>query len=232
MTEKKHDDVTGTETTGHSWDGIEELNTPLPRWWLWTFYATIVWGVIYTILYPAWPLVSSASAGILGWSTRGEVAQQISEAEAANAGLRAQLIETELAAVSEDPALQNYAVQHGAAVFRTNCSQCHGQGAAGGKGYPNLLDDAWLWGGQIEEIAYTVRHGIRNEDDPDARYSQMPAYGDIFSDEEIDLIVAHVATLDDGADPMAGPAGNSGPTIARPVTVRTARATMTWARPT
>ncbi|QFS83195.1 Cbb3-type cytochrome c oxidase subunit CcoP [Roseivivax sp. THAF40] len=207
MTEKKHDDVTGTETTGHSWDGIEELNTPLPRWWLWTFYATIVWGVIYTILYPAWPLVSSASAGILGWSTRGEVAQQISEAEAANAGLRAQLIETELAAVSEDPALQNYAVQHGAAVFRTNCSQCHGQGAAGGKGYPNLLDDAWLWGGQIEEIAYTVRHGIRNEDDPDARYSQMPAYGDIFSDEEIDLIVAHVATLDDGADPMAGPAG-------------------------
>ncbi len=207
MTEKKRDDVTGTETTGHDWDGITELNTPLPRWWLWTFYATIVWGVIYTILYPAWPLVSQASAGVLGWSTRAQVAAEIEAAETANAGLRAQLIETELAAVADDPALQNYAVQHGAAVFRTNCSQCHGQGAAGAKGYPNLLDDAWLWGGQIDEIAYTVRHGIRNEDDPDARYSQMPAYGDIFSDDEIALIVAHVQTLDDGADPMAGEAG-------------------------
>ncbi|QFT63265.1 cytochrome-c oxidase, cbb3-type subunit III [Roseivivax sp. THAF30] len=207
MSVKKKDDVTGTETTGHDWDGITELNTPLPRWWLWTFYATIVWGVIYTILYPAWPLVSTASAGVLGWSTRAEVAEQIAEAEAANADIRAELISTELAAISEDDALQNYAINAGAAVFRTNCSQCHGQGAQGAKGYPNLLDDAWLWGGTIEDIAYTVRHGIRNEDDPDARYSQMPAFGDILAEEEIATLVAHVQTLDEGADPLAGEGG-------------------------
>ena len=207
MTDKKRDDVTGTETTGHDWDGITELNTPLPRWWLWTFYATIVWGVIYTILYPAWPLVSSASAGVLGWSTRAEVAADIEAAEAANADLRAALVETDLTAIHENADLQNYAINAGASVFRTNCSQCHGAGAAGAKGYPNLLDDAWLWGGSIEDIAYTVRHGIRNEDDPDARYSQMPAYGDIFSEEEIATVVAHVQTLDDGADPLAGPGG-------------------------
>ncbi|MHA6323947.1 cytochrome-c oxidase, cbb3-type subunit III [Roseivivax sp. CAU 1753] len=207
MTEKKRDDVTGTETTGHNWDGITELNTPLPRWWLWTLYATIVWAVIYTILYPAWPMVSSASAGVLGWSTRGQVAAEIEAAEAANADLRAQLASTEFAAIADDVALQNYATQAGASVFLTNCSQCHGQGAAGAKGYPNLLDDAWLWGGTMEDIAYTVRHGIRNEDDPDARFSEMPAFGDILSDEEIATLVAHVQTLDEGGDPAAGPGG-------------------------
>ncbi|MBF9030029.1 cytochrome-c oxidase, cbb3-type subunit III [Rhodobacterales bacterium HKCCE3408] len=204
---RKPDGKHEVETTGHSWDGIEEYNNPLPRWWLWTFYATIAWGIVYTILYPAWPLVDRATGGVLGWSQRAEVAAELEAVEASQADLRAELVSTDLTAISENEALQRYAVQAGAALFRTNCSQCHGSGAAGAVGYPNLLDDDWLWGGRMEDIAYTIRHGIRNEDDPDARYSQMPAFGDLLSREEIATLVDHVQSLPDGADPLAGPGG-------------------------
>ena len=154
MSDKTKDDVTGVETTGHEWDGIEELNNPLPRWWLWTFYGTIIWGVIYTILFPAWPLVDRATGGLMGFSTREQVAEAIADAEAANAEQRAALIETDLTALRDDAELHSYAVNAGAAVFRTWCAQCHGSGAAGFEGYPNLLDNAWLWGGTIENHLY------------------------------------------------------------------------------
>lgn len=195
-------------TTGHSWDGIEEFDNPMPRWWLWTFYATIVWGVLYTIAYPAWPLVSSATAGLLGYSTRGEVAAEISAVEEANAGINAQLASAELTEISADATLNSYAVSSGAAVFRTWCAQCHGSGAAGFVGYPNLLDDDWLWGGDIEAIHTTIAHGIRNEEDPDARYSEMPAYGEIFEPEEITQVVNYVMSLSGGAfDPALAEPG-------------------------
>jgi cytochrome c oxidase cbb3-type subunit 3 len=190
------DDVTGIDTTGHEWDGIKELNTPLPRWWLWTFYATIVWGLIYTILYPAWPLLNSATQGVLGASTRAEVAQEIAEFEERNADVIAELASADLTEVEPGTPVHDYAIAGGAAVFRSHCSQCHGSGAAGAPGgYPNLLDDAWLWGGSVEDIAYTVRHGIRNETDRDARWSQMPAYGEIFSQEEIVATANYVLSL-------------------------------------
>ncbi|MHA7874179.1 cytochrome-c oxidase, cbb3-type subunit III [Roseivivax sp.] len=195
------------ETTGHSWDGIEELNNPLPRWWLWTFYATILWGVIYTILFPAWPLAERATAGLLGWSQRAEVAAEIAAVADSQADLRQALVETELAALPEDPALHRFAVQAGGALFRNNCSQCHGAGAAGAEGYPNLLDDDWLWGGSREEIAYSIRHGIRSEEDPQSRFSQMPGFGGILETSEIALLVDHVQALPGGADPLAGPGG-------------------------
>ncbi|MGZ9810165.1 cytochrome-c oxidase, cbb3-type subunit III [Pseudoroseicyclus sp. H15] len=207
MTQKRKDPVTGRETTGHQWDGIEELNNPLPRWWLWTFYGTIVFALVYVVLYPAWPLVNRATGGVLGWSTRGEVAAELSAVEASQAEMRAALTEVDLAALPANEELNAFATRAGAAVFRTNCSQCHGSGAAGAVGYPNLLDDDWLWGGTLEEIAYTVRHGVRNEDDPDARWSQMPAFGDMLSRDEIDTLVAHVQSLPSGADPLAGPGG-------------------------
>ncbi len=185
------------ETTGHEWDGIQEFNNPLPRWWLWTFYATIIWGVGYTIAYPAWPLVERATPGLLGFSTRAQVAEEIARAEAANAAIDERLATTELTAIAAEPDLQQYAVNAGAAVFRTWCAQCHGSGAAGvqAAGYPNLLDDDWLWGGDIEAIAYTVRHGIRNTDDPDARYSEMPAFAEILSEEEIAQVTEHVLAV-------------------------------------
>ncbi|WP_371155193.1 cytochrome-c oxidase, cbb3-type subunit III [Jannaschia sp. 2305UL9-9] len=207
MSDKKRvDEATGTETTGHSWDGIEELNTPLPRWWLWTFYATIVWGIIYVILFPAWPMVSGATSGILGWSTRGDVAAEIEAASLANADLRESLVGIDLAVLEENEELHRFAVSAGASVFRNNCSQCHGAGAAGvqAAGYPNLLDDDWLWGGQITDIAYTVRHGIRNEDDFDARWSEMPAFGEMLEDEEIATLVTHVRSLAGLAEAPAG----------------------------
>ncbi|QBF30329.1 cytochrome-c oxidase, cbb3-type subunit III [Thalassococcus sp. S3] len=199
------------ETTGHEWDGIEEFNNPLPRWWLWTFYITIIWGVGYTIAYPAWPLISQATPGLLGYSTRAEVAEEIARVEEANAPITARLAEAELTEISADPELAQFARQAGASVFASWCSQCHGSGAAGvqAAGYPNLLDDDWLWGGDIEAIHYTISHGIRNEDDPDAHWSEMPAYGEILEEQEITQVVNYVMTLSGGtpADPDQVAAG-------------------------
>ncbi len=187
------------ETTGHEWDGIEELNNPLPRWWLWTFYATIVWGIGYSIAYPAWPMLTGATQGLTGWTARSEVARDIASFDAANAEIKTRLIDADLTQVAQQPDLMAFAENAGAAVFRTNCATCHGAGAAGvvDKGYPNLLDDDWLWGGDIETIAATVRHGIRNNDDPDARYSEMPRFGvdELLDQTQIDAVVEHVLAI-------------------------------------
>lgn len=183
------------ETTGHEWDGIEEYNNPLPRWWLWVFYATIVWGIWYTIAYPAWPMIEGATSGYKGWSTRENAAQEIEAAREANAEINERLASLEISEIPADDELSNYATSAGSAVFKTWCAQCHGSGAAGAKGYPNLLDNEWLWGGTMEDIHYSVKHGIRNEEDPDARYSEMPAFGDILEDDEIDQVVNYVMSL-------------------------------------
>ena len=193
--ETEHDKEVGN--TGHEWDGIKELNNPLPRWWLWCFYLTIIWGIGYTIAYPAWPMINKATAGVLGYSTRAEVAAEIVAAEQANSAINATLVAAELTEVSADAELMQYANSAGASVFRTWCAQCHGSGGAGvqASGYPNLLDDDWLWGGDIENIHLTIAHGIRNEEDLDSRYSQMPAYGEIFEEEEILSVVQYVKSL-------------------------------------
>jgi cytochrome c oxidase cbb3-type subunit III len=187
------------ETTGHQWDGIEELNNPLPRWWVWVFYATIVWGVGYTVAYPAWPLITGATPGLLGASTRADVAAEIASVDAANAAIKDKLVAADLTAIGTDPELGAYAERAGAAVFRTNCATCHGSGAAGfeGKGYPNLLDDDWLWGGTMEDIHLTITHGIRNTTDADARYSEMPKFGTdgILDETQIGQVVEHVLAL-------------------------------------
>ncbi|WP_083100594.1 cytochrome-c oxidase, cbb3-type subunit III [Pseudophaeobacter leonis] len=205
---KKFDD--DPNTTGHSWDGIEEFDNPMPRWWLWTLYATIVWGIGYTILYPAWPMVSSATSGALGWSTRGDVAAEIAAVEEANAPMNAKLEAAELTAISGDAEMGPYAVSAGSAAFKPWCAQCHGSGAAGAKGYPNLLDDDWLWGGSVEDINHTISHGIRNEESDDARYSEMPAFGrdELLEKEEIDQVVNFVMSLSgDAQDPAQVAAG-------------------------
>lgn len=164
-------------TTGHKWDGIEEFNNPLPRWWLWTFYACIVWAIGYTIAYPAWPLLKGATPGLLGASTRADVAAEIKRFADANAPIEAKLVATDLTAISADPALASFTANAGKAVFTTWCAQCHGSGAGGNVGYPNLLDNDWLWGGDIEAIHTTITHGVRNTDDAEARYSEMPKFG-------------------------------------------------------
>lgn len=184
-------------TTGHQWDGIEELNNPMPRWWLWTFYACIVWAIGYSIAYPAWPGLRSATPGLLGYSTRAEVAADIAAVEAQNEAINTQLASVDLASIASTPELQTYAVSAGSAVFKTWCAQCHGSGAAGNKGYPNLLDDDWLWGGDIEAIHTTITHGIRNTEDEDARVSMMPAFGkdELLDAAQIDEVVNFVMSL-------------------------------------
>lgn len=195
MTNKSKKFEGDPKTTGHTWDGIEEFDNPMPRWWLWVFYATIIWGIGYTIAYPAWPGVSKATAGLVGWSSRGDVVEDLQVAEDKLAPINAKLEAAELTAIAADPELGPYAVSAGAAVFKTWCAQCHGSGAAGAKGYPNLLDNDWLWGGDIESIHYTISHGIRNEDDDDARYSEMPAFGELLEKEEIEQVVNFVMSL-------------------------------------
>ncbi|EYD75674.1 Cytochrome c oxidase subunit CcoP [Rubellimicrobium mesophilum DSM 19309] len=131
MTRNDKNPSPGMETTGHDWDGIQEWNNPLPRWWLWMLYATIVWGVGYTIAYPAWPLVHGATSGLLGYSTRGAVAEEIAGVEQARSGMMEKLANADLTTLGQDPDLQGFAVNAGASVFRANCAQCHGSGAAG-----------------------------------------------------------------------------------------------------
>ena len=182
-------------TTGHSWDGIQEFDNPMPRWWLWSFYATIVFSVIYMILFPAWPLISGATPGLLGWSSRHELRVEMQRFDQMNAPLDQRLVATDIAAVSADPELGPYATARGAAVFRTWCAQCHGSGAQGAVGFPSLLDDDWLWGGDIEAIHATVAHGIRSDTDADTRFSQMPAFGEMLTKPEIEDVVQFVRQI-------------------------------------
>lgn len=186
-------------TTGHSWDGIEEYDNPMPRWWVWIFIITVIWSFGYWIAYPAWPGIKGATSGVLGYSSRANVVTEIEEFEARNETWFAQLVETDLDAIRENDELQRFAVNAGGSVFRAQCSQCHGTGGAGvqASGYPNLLDDDWLWGGTMEDIVTTVAWGIRNEDHPDARWSEMPAFGadGLLDEDEIMQVVHYVRRM-------------------------------------
>ena len=197
MARAERDQVSGTETTGHEWDGIKELNTPLPRWWLWTFYATIVWALIYTIFYPAWPLVSSATKGVLGYSSRAEVAESVAAAKAAQSQYVDRIATLPLEDIRGDQALFEFALAGGRSAFAVNCSPCHGSGAQGAAGFPNLNDDDWLWGGSLEDIDISIRHGIRYTADEDTRESEMPAFGrdDLLEPAQIADVTQFVLSL-------------------------------------
>ncbi|UFZ07000.1 cytochrome-c oxidase, cbb3-type subunit III [Bradyrhizobium ontarionense] len=170
------DSVSGTATTGHAWDGIKELNTPLPRWWVITFYITIVWAIGYWIVYPAWPTISSNTQGLLGYSSRADVAVELANLEKIRGGKMAALATASLADIEKDPAMLALARAKGKTVFGDNCAACHGTGATGAKGFPNLNDDDWLWGGSLEQIQQTLLYGVRSGH-PKTRESQMLAFG-------------------------------------------------------
>ncbi len=205
MGNKRVDEPTGTEFVGHEWDGIEELNTPLPRWWLWTFYATVIWALGYVILFPAWPLIEKGTEGVLGWTSRGQLAEEMRLADESRAAVREEIAATPLNQLVDNPGLMQQAVAGGRAAFQVNCIQCHGSGAAGSQelGYPNLNDDDWLWGGDIDAIQYTLVHGIRQQGDPETRTSAMPSFDGILDAGQVEATIDHVLSLSGQAQPNA-----------------------------
>jgi cytochrome c oxidase cbb3-type subunit 3 len=197
MSNKKEvDQLTGTETTGHEWDGIRELNTPLPRWWLWVFYATVVWAVGYWVLYPSWPTLTGYLPGTLNHSQRADVDEAVKQLKAQRREQGKQLAGATLQQIEADPNLFQFAREAGKSAFGDNCATCHGSGGQGAKGYPNLNDDVWLWGGKLEDIKHTLMVGIRSPH-PDARQSQMPAFGKdgILKAAEINDLTEYVLNL-------------------------------------
>ena len=196
MSKKEIDEVSGTQTTGHEWDGIKELDTPMPRWWLGLFWATIIWSVGYWIVYPAWPGISSYTHGILDHSQRDEVMADVASLKAARAGREKMLGSASLAYIQDNPDLLQFAMAAGKTSFGDNCAACHGAGGQGALGYPNLNDDVWLWGGKLADIEHTITVGIRSTS-PKTRQSQMPAFGRdaILKPAEIDDLVEYVVKL-------------------------------------
>jgi cytochrome c oxidase cbb3-type subunit III len=194
---EKVDPVTGKATTGHEWDGIGELNTPLPRWWLWTFYATIAWAFLYWIAYPAWPLLTGATGGVLGWHSRSAVVGEVANLQTLREPMNAKLGAASLSEIEKTPELLSFARAEGSAIFANNCAPCHGAGGQGAKGYPNLNADRWLWGGTLEEIETTITHGARWEGDPKTHMSLMPSFGrdNILKPDEIVAVANLVRSL-------------------------------------
>lgn len=203
MSEKHIDQETGTETTGHEWDGIRELDNPLPRWWLWIFYACIAWSVVYWVLMPAWPAppgMQGFTEGVVGNSERVNVAEDMQALQASRSDFFTRLDAAEsYDAIESDPALFRFALAAGESNFANFCATCHGAGAQGFTGYPNLNDDVWLWGGSFNDIRTTLLYGIRS-DHAETRYSQMPAYGadGLLSREQIRNVRDYVLSLSGG----------------------------------
>ncbi|MBX9988922.1 cytochrome-c oxidase, cbb3-type subunit III [Phreatobacter oligotrophus] len=205
------DHATGRTTTGHEWDGIKELNSPLPKWWLYIFYATIVWSVGYWIVYPSWPLVTNYTKGVLGYASRQDVTRELDALKALRAERAGALARTPLEDIAKDPTLLTFALAQGKAAFGDNCAPCHGLSATGSPSFPNLRDDTWLWGGGIADIHQTISFGIRNADDR-SRQGQMPALGGpngALKPDEVIMVANFVRALSgqptrQGYDPAKG----------------------------
>ena len=197
MSEKEIDHVTGVETTGHVWDGdLKELNKPLPKWWLYVLYATIVWSIGYWILYPAWPTLHGYTKGILDYSPRAEVAEELAAAKAKQATYLEKIAAKSLGEIAKDQELLPFVMAGGTAVFGDNCGPCHGKGGGGAVGYPNLNDDDWLWGGKLEDVEHSILYGIRSSH-PETRDMAMPRFGidEMLKPAEIAAVTQYVLSL-------------------------------------
>lgn len=194
--QKKKDPTSGVKTTGHEWDGLQEYNNPAPRWWLWIFIITVIWATGYWIVYPAWPTLTGATKGKWGWTQYRELAEGQAEIMRRRSKYAAKFHESSLEEIKNDPELYAFARVGGAATFKENCAACHGTGAAGGKGYPNLNDDDWLWGGTLAQIHETIRVGVNSGHDAQ-RGTQMPAFGrdGALTKQEIGDVVDYVEKL-------------------------------------
>lgn len=206
MSDRELDPHSGAETTGHEWDGIKELDTPLPRWWLWVFYGCIAWAVVYWVLMPAWPGIHGYTRGALGKSDRAAVSAELDHLNRMRGAQLVQLRGASLEQIEGDPQLLAYAMQVGQSVFGDNCATCHGAGGGGGRGYPNLRDDVWLWGGSLEDIQKTITVGVRAGNPHGRTEVVMPAFGrdQLLKPEQIDDLAEYVIALSRRkADPAA-----------------------------
>lgn len=200
-TKKEIDEISGVETTGHEWDGLKELNNPLPRWWLWVFYVTCIWSFWYFIFYPAWPIPGGATKGVSGFTQLKELEASQNEILERQAVYLERFEKASFDDIMNDPELYAFAMAGGRSAFKENCATCHGTGAEGGKGYPNLNDDDWIWGGTVSDIQQTLLYGIR-ADNLDTRVSQMPAFGKdkLLTTAQINVVVDYVLALGSGSD--------------------------------
>jgi cytochrome c oxidase cbb3-type subunit 3 len=213
-TKIEKDAISGQDTTGHEWDGVRELNTPLPKWWLYVFYATIAWSLAWFVLYPAWPSLSSHTKGMIGYSSREEVGRQIARQTAERAPFVDRIRAASLDDIRKNPELLNYALSGGRAAFADNCAPCHGPGGGGAKGFPNLADDDWLWGGDLAAVHRTIAFGVRNAN-AESRQPLMPRFGTdkILTPQQIDDTAEFVLSLS-GASKDTAAAGRGRPLFA------------------
>lgn len=195
-TKIEKDAVSGQDTTGHEWDGVKELNTPLPTWWVYTFYACIVFAVVYCVLYPSWPSLRGHTTGLLGQTNRADLTRELEAQTKARSGFVDRIRSASLADIRKDTPLFNFALAGGRSAFQTNCIQCHGAGGAGSLGYPNLADDEWLWGGELGQIFTTIQYGIRNANDK-SRQGLMPRFGAdaLLTAAQVAAVTDHVLSL-------------------------------------
>ncbi len=195
-TKIEKDAITGRDTTGHEWDGVKELNTPLPTWWVYTFYACIVFAVVYSVLYPSWPWLSGHTTGLLGYTNRTQLTQDLGEQAKGRFKFVDRIRTASFEDIRKDPELFNFALAGGRSAFQTNCVQCHGAGGAGSKGFPTLVDDDWLWGGKVDQIYQTIQFGIRNANDK-SRQTMMPRFGadQLMTAAQVAAVTDHVLSL-------------------------------------
>jgi cytochrome c oxidase cbb3-type subunit 3 len=203
-TKIEKDAVSGRDTTGHEWDGVKELNTPLPTWWVYTFWATIVFAAVYCVLYPSWPWLNGHTSGFLGYSSRAELSRELDAQTKSRSGFVDRIRAASFEDIRKDPELLNFAIAGGRSAFQTNCMQCHGAGGAGGNGFPTLVDDDWLWGGKIDQIYQTIQHGVRNTDEK-SRQTLMPRFGvdGILTASQVGAVTDHVLSLSGHGQPSA-----------------------------
>ena len=197
---KEIDEVSGVDTTGHEWDGIKELNNPMPRWWIYTFIVCCIWGFAYQFLYPSWPLIEENYKGYFTETQRDIVNAELAVVAQERDQYAQRMAGMDIASIQNDNSLFTYAREGGEAAFGDNCAPCHGTGAAGFIGYPDLNDDDWIWGGSLEDIQYTITHGVRGVDE-DTRFNEMPAYlrDELLNRDEINEVVTYVQSLADSS---------------------------------
>jgi len=205
MSDKESKSQGAVQTTGHAWDGdLQEYNNPLPTWWLWAFYGTVVFALIYWVLYPAWPIAGTYTKGILNhisyvdaqghkhsthWNTRALLLRDVEQDKAAQTRREflAKIEKTPYPVIFEDAEMMQFIRSQAKGLFGDNCAACHGTGGTGVIGlFPNLADDDWLWGGKVEDIETTIRDG---------RTGFMPAFKEALTDAQIDDVAGFVLSL-------------------------------------